>query len=98
MDNNAGASGAGDSANTNNNDRNDNDGNNNDGGQPTSTIAADDNVKQINIDENIDGDVESGASPTKDSDCAKIRQTTVLVESNGFVTKNGHRVVIQPQL
>lgn len=61
-------------------------------------------VSDCEKDKATDGDDEatSTMSPTKckddkDSDSAKIRQTAVLVESDGFVTKNGHRVVIQPQ-
>lgn len=45
-----------------------------------------------------DGDVDANPSPTKDKDGdngSQGRQTAVLVESDGFVTKNGHRVVIQ---
>lgn len=41
---------------------------------------------------------DDNASPSKDNDGdngSQRRQTAVLVESDGFVTKNGHRVVIQ---
>lgn len=46
------------------------------------------------------GDIDDGGnnSPSKDKDGdngSQGRQTAVLVESDGFVTKNGHRVVIQ---
>lgn len=61
-------------------------------------------VSDCEKDKANDGDNETSStmSPTKckddkDSDSAKIRQTAVLVESDGFVTKNGHRVVIQSQ-
>ncbi|XP_031636806.1 sodium channel protein para isoform X42 [Contarinia nasturtii] len=46
-----------------------------------------------------DNDCDDGnTSPSKDKDGdngSQGRQTAVLVESDGFVTKNGHRVVIQ---
>lgn len=55
----------------------------------------------INIDAKFetDNDCDDGnTSPSKDKDGdngSQGRQTAVLVESDGFVTKNGHRVVIQ---
>lgn len=119
MDNNAGASGAGDTSNTNTNNNNnkddDDDGNNNDGtsgggGAAAAATSTDAHGTDDELKSNIDSELEKGGaetndenatSPTKDkdkdSDSAKIRQTAVLVESDGFVTKNGHRVVIQSQ-
>lgn len=41
-----------------------------------------------------DGGENSGGASPKDENGSLGRQTAVLVESDGFVTKNGHRVVI----
>lgn len=102
---------AGDDSNTNNYDQNDP--KLNDTNEPNLINNINDNANKMIImdvsdcekDKATDGDDEATTttmSPTKykddkDSDSAKIRQTAVLVESDGFVTKNGHRVVIQSQ-
>lgn len=56
----------------------------NDGGA-NATVAEEDAGETDDNDNNKDKDADSGNH---------VRQTAVLVESDGFVTKNGHRVVI----
>ncbi|XP_055302524.1 sodium channel protein para isoform X13 [Sitodiplosis mosellana] len=90
--NGAGGNDANTHSNTNNN-HDHSDGNNTNGG-----AAASEAKPEPEHTETSGGGDDGNESPSKDKDGdngSQGRQTAVLVESDGFVTKNGHRVVIQ---